>query len=317
MTAAPQVSSWPGRVFPLAAVLVVLLALGAVIWPRGREQGGQGLLVVYDSSGLRGRQDAVYEPLADFLAEITGRELGMSLVTGLADFHEQVENGAEFVLCPDGLGLRLDPAAFAPLVIARRAVPHNLRPRSVLVYRKATGYMKAPWRRVPGRTVFGDSLSLVATAGLRVPGSASSAAGAAGRAALRNCAWGPDPFDHGPVLHAARLGAFDFAVVRQWDADRFFKEDLLSSLEWGREILSPPVPDIVLLGRSRLTPQMRLQVRQELAALGRAEHSSGAARARLLAGLDRLHLAGFNLLLEPELESARRHFASDWPPAAK
>lgn len=312
-------SAWAGRTSLLAALLVILLALGAVIWPRSQGQGGSALLLVYDSSGNIERQESIYRPLADFLGEITGRELDLALVGQVADFRRQASEGAEFLLCPDGLSLGLDPDDFAPLVIARRSVPHNLRPRSVLVYRKSRGKVIAPWRKYPQRTVFGDSVSLVATAGLR---HAYSVVGPevtfpSDRAVLRTCAWGPDPFDHSPVLHAARLGAYDYAVVRQWDADRFFQEGLLSSLTWGREVLSTPVPDIVLLCRDQWSPSVRLKIRQALASLGRSDQSLGANATQLMAGLERLHLAGFNLLLEPELKIVRVNFAKDWPPAGK
>ena len=312
-------SAWAGGISLLAAVLVILLALGAVIWPQNEGAKDTALLLVYDSSGNDERQACIYRPLADFLGEITGRKLDLALSGQVEDFRLQAGNGAEFLLCADGLSLGLAAEAFAPLVIARRPVPYNLRPRSVLVYRKSSGYVAAPWREHPRRTVFGDSVSLVATAGLRSVGSADGreAAAWADQAALRKCAWGPDPFDHSPVLHAARLGAFDYAVVRQWDADRFFQEGLLSSLVWGREVLSAPVPDIVLLCRAQLSSSVRLKIRQALASVGRSDQASPAVVDQLQAGLDRLHLAGFNLLLEPELDIVRGNFSPDWPPVGK
>lgn len=319
MSEGPQIFNWAGRASLLAALLIVLLAIGAVIWPRGGGQGGTALLLVYDTSGQAQRLESIYRPLADYLAEITGRELDLALTAQVDDFLRQAHNGAEFLLCPDGLGLELDSEAFAPLVIARRSVPYNLRPRSVMVYRKSRGYVAAPWREHPRRTVFGDSVSLVATAGLRRPDSvrAGETPYSSYQTILPICAWGPDPYDHAPVLHAARLGAYDFAIVRQWDADRFFQEGLLSPLEWGREVMSSPVPDIVLLCRAQWPPAVRLKIRQALASLGRSDQFLGTSADRLMAGLDRLHLAGFNLLLEPELESVRGKFAHDWPPADK
>jgi hypothetical protein len=292
-----------------AAAVVLLLALGALFWPGGAARRGSNVFLVFDSSLEADRLDGVYEPLALYLEELTGRPLDILVAVTRQDFLARAEEGAGFVLCPDGLAIGLDRGEYAPVVVGRRAAPRNLRPRGVLVYRKSAGLVREPWVRRPEATVFGDSLTLAATGAWRRAGERATPAPAAAAA----CGWGPDPYDHAPALHAARLGAFDYAVVRQWDADRFFTTGLLTTLEWGVEPLTVPVPDVVLLAGPAEVGS-RLEVGDRLAALGRRTDGENPAAGRLRTALGRLGLVGFNLLVEPDFDLVRRNFAPDWLP---
>ena len=129
------------------------------------------------------------------------------------------------------------------------------------------------------------------------------------------CAWGPDPYDHAPALHAARLGGFDYALVRQWDAERFFSSGLLSPVEWGIELLTIPVPDIVLFASRSVPGRIRLQAGEGLAALGRNGQEQPPVTRELQQGIAGLNLVGFNHLVEPDFDLVRRNFVGNWPPA--
>lgn len=308
-------NSGPGRgrlMTMAAAALVLALAVGALIWPGDGGMRGQGVFLVFDSSGRVERTDEVFEPLALFLENVTGRPLDIVVVGTQEDFAAQIGRGADLVLGPDGLAIGLDPEKYPTLVVGRRAAPRNLRPRGVLVYRKSAGALPEPWAVRPDRTVFGDSLSLAATGAWRRKGSE----GVAGPVAVGACAWGPDTYDHGPVLHAARLGAFDYAVVRQWDADRFFKGGLLLPLEWGVEPLTVPVPDVVLAAGPGLDRATRLELADRLSAIGRRSEGESPLESRLRGALSRLGLVGFNVLVDPDFDLVRRNFAADWLPEA-
>ena len=168
-----------------------------------------------------------------------------------------------------------------------------------------------PWIRHPQRTVFGDSLSLSATGVLR-SGQISATAGIP-----RGCACGPDPYDHSPVLHALRLGGFDYAVVRQWDAERFFAERLLPGDGWSMEILTGPVPDLTLFASREIPAARLLAVSGELSQLGRTGAEEDSATRRLVRSLAELHLSGFNVLIEPDFDLVRGGYPADWPPAGE
>ena len=294
----------------LTGVLVLVLALGALLWPGSGPTRGRGVLLVFDSSGDRIRIANVYEPLLQFLNEFTDQPLDLAIVGTVGTFREKLADGVDFVFCPDGLGLSLEAAEFVPVAVGRRAAPRNLRPRGVLVYRKSAGLVKAPWLSRPAATVCGDSLSLTATGIWRRRGV---------EAALEpvvpySCAWGPDPYDHTPVLHAARLGGFDYALVRQWDADRFFADGLLSHLEWGIELMTVPVPDIVIFASRSVSGKTRLAVGDGLAALGRGPKELPPTAREVHRAIGGLNLTGFNLLVDPDFEFVRRNFAGNWPP---
>ena len=300
-----------GRSIPiLTGFLVLVLALGALLWPSNGPNRGRGVLLVFDSSGDRIRIANVYEPLLQFLNEITDQPLELAMAGTVGTFREKLADGVDFVFCPDGLGLSLEAAEFVPVAVGRRPAPRNLRPRGVLVYRKSAGLVKAPWLSRPGATVCGDSLSLTATGVWR----RRSAEAAPGPTAPYSCAWGPDPYDHAPVLHAARLGCFDYALVRQWDADRFFADGLLSHLEWGIELMTVPVPDIVFFASRAVSGKTRLAVGDGLSALGRGSKELPLAAREVHRAIGCLNLAGFNLLVDLDFEFVRRNFAGNWPP---
>ena len=292
------------RIAAVAAVAVLVLAIGGLVWPRSRPPVDAIPLLVFDPSGRADRAEQVYAPLAGVLARASGRTVSPRVLRHAGELLAAAAARPSFVLAPDGLALALGRDRFAPVVVGRGEVPRNLRPRGVLVWRRAAGDVPAPWRSRPQRTVLGDTLSLAA-AGV-------FAFGPDPAGVPRALAAGPDPYDHGPALHAARLGAYDYALVRQWDADRFFADGLLDPAQWEVRTLTPPVPDIVLMASRDLPRGLRLEVGDALAAVGRRDQPDGD-EARLAAGLDRLHLAGFNLLIDPDLDLVRGLLASGWP----
>lgn len=295
----------------LAGVLVLVLALGALLWPGAGSKRGRGTLLIFDSSGDGNRVARVYDPLLAYLTETGETPLDLEVVGNLDTFQAMAAKGADFILCPDGLGLNLQADSYVPVVVGRRSAPRNLRPRGVLVYRKSAGLVQSPWLSRPSATVCGDSVSLTATGMWRRRDRATPA----GPADRTLCAWGPDPYDHSPALHAARLGAFDYALVRQWDADRFFAEGLLSPEEWGVEIMTVPVPDIVLFAGRTLPAKTRLAVGEGLSSLGRGAEDTLPVAQGMRQAVLALHLSGFNLLVDPDFDLVRRNFSGDWPTA--
>ncbi len=294
----------------LASALVLALALGALLWPGVGPTRGRGVLLVFDSSGNKVRITSVYEPLLHFLNEFTDKPLDLAVVVTVGAFREKMADGADFVFCPDGLGLTLDAGRYVPVAVGRRAAPRNLRPRGVLVYRKSAGLVEAPWLSKPAATVCGDSISLTATGMWRRKGTDADPVSEL----PPGCAWGPDPYDHSSALHAARLGGFDYALVRQWDADRFFADGLLSPLEWGVELVTVPVPDIVFFASRSVSGKTLLAVGDGLVALGRGPEEQLPAARGVRQAMGGLNLAGFNLLVDPDFEFVRRNFAGNWPP---
>lgn len=290
------------RVTAAAAAAVLMLALGALVWPDGGADRDGLSLVVFDPSGRVDRVDGVYGPLADLLGEALQRPVQAVVVTRAEDALAAAEASPGFVLAPDGLALALDRELFQPLVAGRGAVPRNLRPRSVLVWRRAAGAQAQPWRTHPARTVLGDTVSLASCGALAAAGGGSAAGLAAG----------PDPYDHAPALHAARLGGFDYALVRQWDAERFAAAGLLDPAVWATREIGPPTPDIVVMAARDLPRRQRMAAGDALAAAGRADAAAETPAARLAAGLERLQLAGFNPLLEQDLDQVRGQVRTDW-----
>lgn len=290
----------------VAAIFVLVLALGAMFWPKGKSPSLSGRVLIFEATGDANRLNILYRPLVNFLTETSGHEMDLQIAATRGEFLASAGDDVDFIFCPDGLALQLDPDLFQPLVAGRRNAPKNLRPRHVLVYRLASGLMVDPWLNQPARTVLGDSLSL-AGSGVALKGRAPGEL---------NCSWGPDPYDHSPVLHAARLGAFDYALVRQWDADRFFESGLLSRDVWGQESLSDPLPDLVLMARKGTPPRVRLDVREKLAAIGRSDDKATVPTQALVSGLPLHHLAGFNILLEPDFDRIRGIFKDHWQASA-
>lgn len=292
----------------VGAGIVLLLALGALLWPRNGADSGQSVVVVFDHNDGEYRKARVYEPLVRWLETYSDTPLKLVLLGNRQVFQAEVALRPDLIFCPDGVALELDPAAYVPLVIARRRVPQNLRPRSVLVRRKSAPQTTQPWLDFPQRTIFGDSLSLVATTVLRREPGTKELADALGR-----CAWGPDPYDHAPALHAARLGGFDYLVVRQWDAQRFIQSGLISSLDWSVLALSAPVPDVVVMVRADLPAGVRMRMVEAMTGLGRSQGQDDALTRDLVRGLQQIGLSGFNLMLEPDFDKLRRSHAGNWP----
>ncbi len=296
------------RTAVLTGAVIFLLALGSLFFPSHQPLGSRAVLLVLDPGCLPDREVAVYAPLGRFVGNVGQETLDVHVVRDLGSFHAALEREPEFVLCPDGVGLGLPDADYLPLVIGRRAAPQNLRPRSVLVYRKSAGIPATPWVEYPHATIIGDSLSLAGSGAWRRHNPLDPPVRGEG-----GPSFGPDPYDHSPALHALRLGCFDFAVVRQWDADRFFKAGLLSHLDYGVEVLTPPAPDLTLFVSRNDSPQRRLVLGDRLSSLGRNPEGEDPRGRELVNGLARLHLVGFNLLVEPDLDLVRRNFPGHWP----
>lgn len=290
-----------------AAALVVFLAVGALLWPHGGARDHTHVLLVFDSSGDPARVARVFDPLRDFLGEAEAGALDLVVVRTVHDFRAQLQTRPDFVLAPDGLALVASAAQYLPLAAGRRAAPRNLRPRGVLVRWLSAPDEPAPWRTKPEATVFGDSVSLAAVGVLRAAGNERWP---------RTCAWGPDPYDHAPALHAMRLGGFSYAVVRQWDAERFFAGGLLDREHFAVRDLIEPVPDTVVLVSRAVPRHIRLRCGEGLSALGRQQDDETPQARDLRRALADLHLTGFNLLLEPDFDLVRKNFARNWLPPA-
>jgi hypothetical protein len=264
------------------------------------------LLVLLPEADPR-RIDAL-EALTAHLGASSRVDLDLHVVADEAAFVAALDE-ALVLFCPDGVALPLPSAAWQPLATGRRRVPWNLRPSSVLVTRRPERAGEAPWSTDPGRTVFGDSLSLVCLAPLCQGGEA--------RIRPEGVSWGGDPFDHRGVLEAARHGAYDHAVVRQWDAERAFAAGRLDPSVWRVRSLSGPLPDLVLMASRRLPQAARLDLQEALTVLGRRSETGAAREERLCARLAVMGLEGFNLLLGPDFDHVRRRYGGCWPPAGE
>jgi len=287
----------------VAGAVVLLLALGAVLWPRGADRHQAHTLLVFDPSGSQERMVGFFVPLRKYLAAAGGGSLELVRVRTLSAFTSRLAARPDFIFAPDGLAIAIPAESYLPLVVGRRSAPRNLRPRGVLVFRRTVVAEPEPWRTQPAATVFGDSVSLAATGVLRRAGLGPWPQGVV-------C--GPDPYDHGPVLHALRMGAFDFAVVRQWDAERFFDDGLLDPEHFAIRELVGPVPDAVLMVSRQVPQRVRLRCGEGLSGLGRQQADEGSLGRALRQGLTGLHLAGFNLLLEPDFDLVRKNYPAGW-----
>jgi len=292
----------------LAAAAVLILAILSVVWPDASGTNAEGTLLVLDPLGdLRG--EGVYAPLARVCGEAADRDLSVAVARTVESFLA-VADDAVLVVCPDGVALRLPPRRFDPLVTGRKRAPQNLRPSTVLLYRKAAGRRERPWRDVPGRTVLGDTLSLACRAPL-CDGDAPAPVPA-------GVASGVDPYDHAAVVEAARLGGFDYLVVRQWAAESCFAAGLLDTATWAMERLTDPLPGLLVLANTGwLNPTDRLALREVLIGLGRGGDPATVHDQICLAGLATLGLDGFHLLLEPDFERLRRRYGPCWPPRSE
>ncbi|MHB8079028.1 MAG: hypothetical protein ACYDIE_07220 [Candidatus Krumholzibacteriia bacterium] len=314
MTAAapsPQAgrARWPGSTV-LAGAVVLLLAASALWWPPRGSAPVEGLFLVVDPlAQVRG--DQMYVPLGAWLAAGVGRPLRLLVVHRVADVPARAWQDVGLVLCPDGVALGLPQEDFTTVAAARRQAPQNLRPRSVLVYRLAAGFAPAPWITAPARTVLGDSLSLAGCGAACRTGGYPWRERSPGRPVPKV---GADPYDHGPVLQALALGCFDYALVREWTARRWTDAGLLDPATWGMTPVTAPLPDVVVLVSRRWSAADRVRVGERLVSIGRRQEAGTSAReVSALSVLERLGLAGFNPLLEPDFELTRRQFAPDRP----
>lgn len=283
----------------LAGIAVVVLAGLAAFWPRDDGLRSAGTFLVLDPApGTRARH--VYAPLAAYCGDAIGRRLDVTVVARAATFRALAAQ-ATVMLCPDGVALST-PGAVGIAVGCRRA-PQNLRPTSVLVSKKSAVLPPDPWGDPRLRTVFGDSLSLVCLAPLCVDGRL--------RSVPPGAAFGRDPYDHGAVLEALRLGAFDQAVVRQWAAE-IFVAAAGDQADWQVTPLSEPLPDVVLLAGSPLSGQQRLTLSEAVVTLGRHGDAAPADELIAHAALAGLGLDGFNVLLEPDFAALRSRYGGCW-----
>lgn len=289
----------------LVAVVLLALAAGALWWPTEPDVRGGGALLVYLPEADARREAALEE-----LAAVVGRQTALDLSLVVARDQDRFRDGldeAVLVLCPDGPAISLPTDAWQPLATGRRRVPWNLRPRPVLVSRIDADTTACPWRTAPARTVFGDSLSLVCLAPVIAEGRTIRPEGVA---------WGGDPYDHRGVLAALAHGAYDHAVVRQFDAEAAVAAGLLPTHHWRVRRLGAPVPDIMVMVSRRLSSATRRDLQMALGVLGRELGGPGEDTAALVAALGCLGLDGFNFtpMLGTDVDRARRRYGAGWPP---
>ncbi len=239
-----------------------------------------------------------------FLEQQANVELRLAVAPDRETFSASLP-GALVALCPDGVAIGLQSTSWQALATGRRRVPWNLRPVAVLVSRLGTPGGETPWSTAPGRTAFGDSLSLVCLAPL--------CEGDAAASRPAGVTWGRDPYDHRALVAAAAYGAFDHVVARQWDVAAVQATGVLDPNQWRVRRLSDPMPDVVVLGSRRLTSTARLDLQQALAVLGRESGEQTPQQASVRAHLGQLGLDGFNLLLTPDFDRIRRRFCACWP----
>jgi hypothetical protein len=300
---------FPGAV--LVGLLVVLLALAALLVPRAVWPPDQRLVLVLDPLA-RARGESTYGPLVQWMGSASNRSLRLVVVRTLKELRGQNWKAVDLVLCPDGVALGLPAGQYVGLVAGRRRPPDSRRSPSVLVYRRRDGVPLEPWYTDPEHTILGDSLSLagfgpICTRGLPLSGDTQS------QHWRRQWTFGPDPYDHAPVLHALRLGCFDYAVVRKVAVERFLSAGLLDPRQWGIRELTGPLPDVVIMVTRRWPVTAQTGLGNALAALGRNRERAGRGEEAVLSGLELIDLDGFNILPETDFEAIKRQFDRCWP----
>ena len=283
------------RSFLVALGLVVLTAAAVLIPPLPAGRGDGTLLALLPVTDHR-RSEALAD-LADYLSREIRLDLRVESVTDRDAFAAAL-SGALLAFCPDAVALRLPAASWQAVAVGRRRVPSNQWPASVLVSRSGRPPQKKPWRTVPARTVFGDSLSQACLVPLCEDGLL--------RPLPAKVGWGRDPYDHRAVLAAAAHGAYDHAVVREWDAAMAVADGLLDSADWRQQRLCEPLLDVVVSVSRRLSGPVRLELQEALMLLGRDGAELSPATRLVQAQLGHFGLDGFNLLLGPEVERQRR-----------
>ncbi len=285
--------------------LLVALALAAWLVPEEPRAREDGLLAVLLPVADPRRHDAIVD-LADYLGSQARLDLRVAVAADPRTLASMLDE-ALVIFCTDAVALGLPAEDWQALAVGRRRVPWNLRPVSVLVSRLGAEGGDEPWLRHPGRTVFGDSLTLASLAPLCREGQASRLPAGVG--------WGRDPYDHRAVLAAAAHGAYDHAVVRQWDAEAALAAGDLPAGQWGLQRLSEPLPDVVVLAARRLPGTVRLELQEALTLLGRDEADVAPAGRLARVQLGAFGLDGFNLMLGPDFERVRRQHRRCWPRA--
>lgn len=285
----------------LAAVVVLGLTAAALLAPDGSR--GQRLLLVVDPLGQE-RAGRAFEPLGEALETALKTGLRLAVVRDLPALAQVDWREVAVVICPSAVAAGLSPERLLPLAAGVGQRPGALRSRPLLVRRRGAPEAEAPWRDRPGRTVVGDSLSLGLLGAVCAGGPAPAA-----------LAFGPDPYDHAPVLHALRLGCFDYAVVGEAAWDRFLAAGLLRPDEWERRDLGPAVPEPVILAARDLGAEQLLRLTDRMVRLGRADAPADERlrEAAALRGLALIHVAGLQPLLEPELQRLRERHDPCWP----
>ena len=293
------------RLTLVATALVAVLAAASLLLPHDSARPGSLSLLVFDPVGDPARLQQVYAPLAEVLAGVVEQPVNVRVFARAQELLTAAAERDCLVFCPDGLAMRLDRVRYAPVAAVRRPAPRNLRPRGVLVHRRSEPPPAAPWYSHGDRTVLGDSLCLSAVGGWALNPETP--------APRRLPASGPDPFDHGPALHALRLGGFDYALVRQWDAERFLDIGLLDPRVWTSTPVTPPLPDLVVVAPRDLSTARRVAMSEALTRVGRGGEDLPPAALALRSGLERMNLSGFNPLMEPDVDRLRRSLRTDWP----
>ncbi|MFH1841665.1 MAG: hypothetical protein ABIF77_00520, partial [bacterium] len=184
--------------------------------------------------------------------------------------------------------------------------------RSTLVYRLAAGALADPWQSVPTLTILGDSLSL-AGCGVVCRDDIPPTGNGSERSWRQGWTFGPDPYNHAPVLHALCLGCCDYAVVRQQTVRDFQDLGLLDSVDWGVRELTDPLPDLVLLVAATWSPADRAQLQAILADLGQKRQLGQTGENEVLRGLAQVGLVGFEPLPESDFTRIREQFFRCWP----
>ena len=81
--------------------------------------------------------------------------------------------------------------------------------------------------------------------------------------------------------------------------------------------MTEPLPDVVVLADRTWSAADRIVLTEALVNVGRYEDGELPERKAVRDGLARIGLAGFNILLEPELQAIGRRYLPGWPPAAE
>jgi hypothetical protein len=290
--------AWLSVRFLAVALCLLGLTAASILVPLPSTWRGDGTLLVLLPCSDPRRQEALLE-LSSYLGRKTRLDIHLQVASDRTAFDTMLPR-AILTLSPDAVALGLAPDEWLAMAHGRRQAPWNHRPVSVLVTRGDPAVNDQPWLDEPERTVFGDSLSLVCLVPLCREARLEPLPEGVG--------WGADPYDHRAVLVAAAHGAYDHAVVRQWDALAALSAGWLDPARWRLHKLSGPVPDIVLCASRTLPGAVRLDLQEALAMLGRSDADLTPDDRLVQVQLGQLGLDGFNLLLGPDVDRLRRQY---------